>query len=80
MLEGINQLLNFIIMKKSILNLKGAQELTKNEQKKAIGGKQAKAYCTSNEDCQGGYFSSCNYCDTWSQRCVVVICNEIDLD
>ena len=35
-------------MKKSILNLKGAQELSKNEQKETLGGKVA-----NHETCEG---------------------------
>ena len=43
MLERINQLLNFSFMKKSILNLKGAQELSKNEQKSSEWGNNSKS-------------------------------------
>lgn len=44
-------------MKKSILNLKGAQELSKNEQKSVNGGKNyacgsiGSVFCNSSEDC-----------------------------
>ncbi len=42
MIGLINQILNKIIMKKSIFNLVGVQELSKNEQKNIAGGKQFK--------------------------------------
>lgn len=72
MLERINQLLNFSIMKKSILSLKGAQELSKNEQKGINGGID---HCMANQ-CSSG--SKC--CLRWTgiTYCVPIdsSCNE----
>lgn len=47
-------------MKKSILNLKGAQELTKNELKSVKGGLKAcyrdfEYACSQSECCNGGF-------------------------
>ncbi len=57
-------------MKKSILNLKGVQELTKNEQKSLNGGlkhvcKGGGLWCTNDSDCNpnGGTLGVCiNQC------------------
>ena len=50
-------------MKKSILNLAGAQELSKNEKKSVLGGKQS---CVTNSNCPPGYC-----CKAIGKYCVI---------
>ena len=73
MLERFNQLLNFNIMKKSILNLRGAQELSKNEQKSINGG-----ICVSQRLYPNMSQSQCNAVGglyLGSRGCLVGSCN-----
>jgi len=59
-------------MKKSILNLKGAQELTKNEQKAVSGGFNQ---CV-NSVCQAGYVCCQSICypagSKWLSQCQAI--------
>ncbi len=71
-------ILIFNIMKKSILNLEGAQELSKNQQKEVIGGKAQAPNCSIAEDCYGYNPNSC--AENGSQvichygRCTLAVC------
>ncbi|HLF50704.1 hypothetical protein [Flavobacterium sp.] len=53
-------------MLKNILNLEGAQKLTKNEQKSINGGlvvKVCESQCLSNVECSGGAYCQITVCN-----------------